>query len=59
MTTYTLEIDSSDVKLKKQNRNLINTKTPIKIALRYNIDDNSRADVGLRKQRKYSNNGIV
>ena len=58
MTTYTLEIDSSDVKL-KQDRNLINTKTPIKIALRYNIDDKSRADVGLRTQRKYSNNGIV
>ena len=38
MTTYTLEIDSSDVKL-KQDRNLINTKTPIKIALSYNIDE--------------------
>ena len=58
MTTYTLEIDSSDVKL-KQNRNLINTKTPIKIALSYNIDEKRRADVGLRKQRNYSNNGIV
>ena len=51
MTTYTLEIDSSDVKL-KQDRNLINTKTPIKIAPSYNIDVKSRADVGLRKQRK-------
>ena len=58
MTTYALEIDSSDVKL-KQDRNLINTKTPIKIALSYNIDEKRRADVGLRMQRKYSYNGIV